>query len=159
MTDQNLNIVIETNDNGQKNKNVLEDFGIISDKNTQTFICKFCDTRRNIDYLKKTKCNHPICKTCYFEQDDRTNIICEDCKKNTDKILSNLEYSTCPNKTLKCIKRNPKIILISISCFLFMILITIVTFSSIQYDDEPKNTSNNNTNNTINNNITKLLNF
>ena len=35
-----------------------------------------------------------------FEQDDRTNIICEDCKKNTDKIRNSLDSTACPNKTL-----------------------------------------------------------
>lgn len=159
MADQNINITIESNNNTPRNSNnVLEDFGIISDKNTQTFICKFCETKRNIDYLKKTKCNHPICKTCYFEQNDRTNIICEDCKKNTNHILNNLESNACPNRTLKCIKKYPKTILISTICFLFMLLVLVVTLTSIQYDNDDN--IQNKTNDTIGyNNTYKLLKF
>lgn len=141
MNEQNINIEIDTKT--PKTANSSSDL-IISEP-VQTFYCKFCKTNRNVDYLKLTKCRHDICKTCYFESDDRNNIICEDCKKNTTKILNNIETKTCCDKFFIFFQNNKKNFAISICCFTWILIIMIVSISlprEYSNDDNKTNTSN-----------------
>ena len=152
MTEQNINIEIDSN----TPRTTSSSSDLIVPQPVQTFYCKFCKTHRNIDYLKLTKCKHDICKTCYFENDDRNNIICDDCKKTTTKILNNIETKSCCDKFYIFFQNNKKTFAISICCFTWILLIMIVSISTQMNKDDNENNSSNSSNITFSRNQSLL---
>lgn len=153
-------ITIDIENNTPKKSYEIEEFGIICENNIKTFLCKFCKNNKNIDCIKKTKCNHEICNACFFKTDDRLNIVCEDCKQETEQILENLKHTNY-NRGIKYIKQNPKIIFISSCagfCCLTISFLIIYLVNLIHINSENMNNQSNISNYSNRSNVYLLLN-